>query len=78
MMFDEAEIQRMNAIVRLAEKYDKRWKQIPASDGRLKAMAKRVTRGLIQPHEVMSSLNNLSPDELSRYNDFVKENQCIS
>ncbi len=52
---------------------DNAWKKIPASQGRLHAMAKVLSRGDLQPHECLTAIKNLSEVEKRDLDNFQKE-----
>ncbi len=58
-------------------KKDLAWKKIPASDGRLKAMARVLVRGDLQPHECITAIKNLSHQESKLLNKFLKESKGV-
>jgi hypothetical protein len=62
-----------NRIFNGAVVFSPAWKKIPASDGRLKAMAKLALRDEIFPHEVHKTYLTLSEQERQRFDKFKNE-----
>jgi hypothetical protein len=72
MIFDADQIAGWNRTFEKAVEIDLKWKKIPASEGRLRAMSKVLCRGDILPHEQAVAIKSLTPAEKVRLNELIE------